>query len=230
MNNRALTGTKLNLKMDVLPGGNFNPGEELIFAISVCRQGPKDEEGCLAAKGLTNGNPANNRDLVTHVNVVDDGKPTVYMGFEDCRPPSDNCGDICYEDFQFQLDFINNESITPCPNLNYICPTVEGYDETPQVDRGGSDIACTPAPSLAALKSQCDVDTSCLAFNYFRPDSGVMSGCRKTSATPLAPFNRFFMCFYSRKEEAPSYEEAPSSAEESTPSWSCTWSLTWSLT
>eukprot|EP00798_Chlamydomonas_sp_ICE-L_P004848 gene4848-34606_t len=164
MNNRAEVGTKLNVNLAKLPGGNFAPGEELIFAIHVCKTGPKDFEGCNETQGLNacvgagcnkadtcgtgctmisdigtgtgcgncggdigqcngdvfyfSGIPTNNIDNVTHVNVVNDGQPTVYLGFEDCRPPSGNCGDICYEDFQFKLDFIDNESITPCPNVN----------------------------------------------------------------------------------------------------------------
>eukprot|EP00798_Chlamydomonas_sp_ICE-L_P004859 gene4859-34618_t len=164
MNNRAEVGTKLNVNLAKLPGGTFAPGEELIFAIHVCKTGPKDFEGCNETQGLNacvgagcnnadtcgtgctmisdigtctgcgncggdigqcngdvfyfSGLPTNNIDNVTHVNVVNDGQPTVYLGFEDCRPPSGNCGDICYEDFQFKLDFIDNESITPCPNVN----------------------------------------------------------------------------------------------------------------
>eukprot|EP00798_Chlamydomonas_sp_ICE-L_P004849 gene4849-34607_t len=164
MNNRAEVGTKLNVNLAKLPGGNFAPGEELIFAIHVCKTGPKDFEGCNETQGLNacvgagcnkadtcgtgctmisdigtctgcgncggdigqcngdvfyfSGLPTNNIDNVTHVNVVNDGQPTVYLGFEDCRPPSGDCGDICYEDFQFKLDFIDNESITPCPNVN----------------------------------------------------------------------------------------------------------------
>eukprot|EP00798_Chlamydomonas_sp_ICE-L_P028888 gene28889-32080_t len=61
------------------------------------------------------GLPTNNFDNVTHVNVVNDGQPTVYVSFDDCRIPFGYCEDICYEDFRVQLDFINNESITLCP-------------------------------------------------------------------------------------------------------------------
>eukprot|EP00798_Chlamydomonas_sp_ICE-L_P009799 gene9799-7688_t len=68
------------------------------------------------------------------------------------------------------------------------------------MDNRGNDIMCDYYSTVADIKSQCEGDSSCLAFNWF-VNNGRPFGCQKRVNGPLLPTGEWDMCFY--KKQAP---------------------------